>query len=63
MKEDNIKIYCLILLMILLAISIEKSLFILPLTVYCIYLGAYFRGKNWFLGWKRVIETGVKVKK
>ena len=63
MKEDVEKILWMVLIGILLLSVIEiHLLFLIPLTIYSVFMGAKFRGKNWFLGWNRVIELNEKVK-
>ena len=54
MNENLEKILWLVGLILLVALTMEFIL-ALGLTIpYCLYMGAYFRGKNWLLGWEDV---------
>ena len=54
MNENYEKFIWVLVLFILLFLSDKFSNIIGILVPYSIYMGSYFRGKNWFLGWKKV---------
>lgn len=63
MKEDIEKLIWVCIMFILILLSLKWDVFILLTMPYCLYMGACFRGKNWFLGWKKVSEINERIRK
>ena len=62
MDENVEKILWILGIPIFMFLAIDVHLFFLAvLAIYCLYLGAYFRAKNWIIGWDEVKLTGKKV--
>jgi len=68
MKDDNKKLMILVPFFILITATIylQKSVLsafmVFVVILYTMYMGIYFRGKNWILGYKKLIETDEVVK-
>ena len=43
-----------ICLLIFIGLADINEWFIFLLVPFSLYMGAYFRGKNWFIGWEKV---------
>jgi hypothetical protein len=64
MNEDIEKLLWILFLLILTILLLEVSVYFIVVVIpYCLYMGAYFRGKNWILDWEEVsVIKGKKVK-